>query len=228
MKKLLLALGLAAASCGAQAQYDYSLIGVAVRSRPDYDGAHTRTVDVIPVLRLYGEHLFARTTQGVLEGGARLQLAKGLTGGVQLAYESGPRDEDPGASYGAHLEVDGNLGPSPFTLLLRHRQYADSARGWQADFRASAGVYQSGPAVLFAFAQFTFANAENNRAYYSVNDSGLLYTDLGLLGSYDIAQSWTLVSSLHVRRINSDIINRSAFGSRQHNTYASFGVAYKY
>ena len=228
MKRLLFALGLAAASFGAHAQYDYSLIGAAVRSRPDWDGAATRTVDVIPVLRLYGQHLFARTTQGVLEGGARLELTKGVVGGLQLAYEAGPRDEDPGASFGAHLEVDGNLGPSPFTLLLRHRQYADSERGWQADFRASAGIYHGGPAVLFAFAQFTFANAENNRAYYGVNDSGLLYTDLGLLGSYDIAQSWTLVSSLHVRRITSDIINRSAVGSRQHNTYFSFGVAYKY
>ena len=55
----------------ALAKEDFTLIGAAVRTRPEFDGSSDRTIDVHPVLRYYGERWFARTTQGLLEGGAR-------------------------------------------------------------------------------------------------------------------------------------------------------------
>jgi hypothetical protein len=68
---------------------DYTLIGAAVRSRPAYDGSDAQRTDLIPVLRYYGKPWFARTTQGILEGGARWALTPGVDAGVQLAYEEG-------------------------------------------------------------------------------------------------------------------------------------------
>jgi len=228
MRTFVLALLLVAAALPARAQDDPTLIGIGVRSRPDYDGANTRTVDLVPVVRWYGKPLFARTTQGVLEGGARMEVAPGFNAGVQIGYEQGPRDQSRDGSYGFHLELDGRIGPSPITLLARWREYMKDNHGRQVDLRFTAGVLQSGPALGFVFAQVTFANAENVRAFFNVNESGHLYTDLGVLGSYDVAQNWVLVGSLYLRRLDSDIARQSAFGSRQNNVYATAGVAYKF
>src|SRR5205814_8346376 len=54
---------------------DYTLLGAGVRTRPDYDGSSSRTVDLIPVVRYYGKPWFTRTTQGMLEGGARYEFS---------------------------------------------------------------------------------------------------------------------------------------------------------
>src|SRR5688572_11963897 len=86
------------------AQDDYTLLGLSVRSRPDYDGASKQEIDLIPVVRYYGKTWFARTSQGILEGGVRKELARGLFAGAQVAYEAGNdrTDLDPGASFGLH------------------------------------------------------------------------------------------------------------------------------
>jgi hypothetical protein len=124
---LALALPIAAA-----AQDDYTLFGAGVRTRPKFDGSSARTVDLIPVVRYYGRPWFARTTQGMLEGGARLNLRPGLDSGVQLAYEQGPLDHDPDASLGVHLEADRMIGPAPVNALLRLRQHLNTNRGCSA------------------------------------------------------------------------------------------------
>src|SRR5258708_26053728 len=105
---------------------DYTLLGVGVRSRPAYDGSASQTADLIPVVRYYGKPLFARTTQGILEGGARAEVAPGLALGAQIAYEAGRKKSEsgflrernvpdiaPGASVGVHAEWDTKLGPAP-------------------------------------------------------------------------------------------------------------------
>jgi len=61
-------------------------LGAGVRSRPEYDGASDQKLQLIPLVRYYGPILFARTTQGVLEG-ALAELVNGLFAGGQLAYE---------------------------------------------------------------------------------------------------------------------------------------------
>lgn len=68
----------------AQVPDDEKYIGIGARTRPAYEGADSNRGDAIPYLRLYGEHLFARTTQGILEGGWRTRPFGGVVFGGQL------------------------------------------------------------------------------------------------------------------------------------------------
>jgi outer membrane scaffolding protein for murein synthesis (MipA/OmpV family) len=223
---------------------DYTLIGAGIRTRPAYDGSASQTADLIPVLRYYGKPLFARTTQGMLEGGARAQVSQGVAVGVQLAYEQGrDRSESgflrdrgvpdlhPGVSYGVHAEWDGKLGPAPINVLGRLRQNTDSDRGAQADLRLTAGVYESGGFQAGLFTQATWANRKSNRAFYGQPgfdpEGGLLYASVGALGSYDLARHWMLVGSVEARRLQGDAA-RSPLAERRSNYYASAGIAYRF
>jgi len=103
----------------ALAKEDFTLIGAAVRTRPEFDGSSDRTIDVHPVLRYYGERWFARTTQGLLEGGARWNVRQSFDVGAQLNYEQGPRDGSPDASLGLHAESDRMMGRVPLNALVR-------------------------------------------------------------------------------------------------------------
>jgi outer membrane scaffolding protein for murein synthesis (MipA/OmpV family) len=227
----------AALACAAPlvtlAQSDYTLIGAGVRSRPDYDGSDSQRIDVIPVLRYYGRPWFARTTQGILEGGARFSVSPGFDVGAQLAYEPGRRsvnnlpEVDWGASIGLHAELDRKVGPVPLTLLARLRQHTDTDRGAQADLRATAGVYGDARAQAVVFAQATWANAKSNRSFYSAQDGGLLFTSLGVAGSYDLSRQWVLVASIEGRRLHGDAAT-SAITERKTNYYTSAGIAYRF
>ena len=245
MKRLLLALLLPLPVLAQTAPpEDYTLIGVGVRTRPAYDGSSSQTTDVIPVLRYYGKPLFARTTQGILEGGIRTEVSPGLAVGAQLAYEAGRErsesnflsnnnvpDIDWSASAGIHAEWDTKLGPAPINVLGRIRQNIDRDRGAQADLRLTAGVYGSGGVQAGVFTQATWANRQSNRAYYGQPGfdpaGGLLFVSLGVLGSVDLGQHLVLVLSLEHRRLQGDAA-RSPLAERTSNHYASAGVAYKF
>jgi outer membrane scaffolding protein for murein synthesis (MipA/OmpV family) len=220
---------------------DYTLIGAAVRSRPAYDGSESQTTDLIPVLRYYGKPWFARTTQGVLEGGARWALAPGLDAGVQLAYEEGRKtsesdllvrlglpDVDLGVSIGAHLEWDFKIGPAPASVLVRYRQHADSDRGAQADLRLNVGLVGGGRVFLGAYAQGTWASSNAVQSFYADSSagSGLLHTSLGLLGSYDFARHWTAVAGVQARRLHGDAV-RSPITECESGYYFNAGLAYR-
>ena len=223
--RLLLCIGLAwaAAACA----QDRTLIGAGIRTRPEFDGFSQRKTDLIPVLRYYGRPWFARTTQGILEGGARWNVRPGWDVGAQLAYEQGPNDKDPGASIGVHSEWDGKLGPAPVDGLIRVRQHLDSDRGLEADFRATAGVYGAHGVQAGVFGQFTLASAKYYRAFYGVDESGLLYTGVGALASYDLSRRWVLVGSVE-RRHMSDNAARSPLVVQRSASYAAVGVAYSF
>src|SRR2546430_119485 len=75
---------------------DSNFIGPAVRSRPAYDGSKSQRADLVPLLEYDQRILFARTTQGVLEGGAHTKLGSGFTVGAQLAYEEGRKASESG------------------------------------------------------------------------------------------------------------------------------------
>lgn len=232
------------APLGALAQIapeEYALIGAAVRSRPAYDGSESQTTDLIPVLRYYGKPWFARTTQGVLEGGARWALAQGLDAGVQLAYEEGRKtsesellvrvglpDVDPGVSFGAHLEWDFRIGPAPTSVLLRLRQHTGSDRGAQADLRLNVGLVGSGGFFLGAYAQGTWASSKAVQSFYADSNasSGLLHTSLGLLGSYDFARHWSAVAGAQARRLHGDAA-RSPITERESSYSFNAGLAYR-
>src|SRR2546428_477013 len=159
----------------------YVLIGAGLRARPAYDGSDSQRGELIPVLRYYGRPWFARTTQGVLEGGARIELAPGLNLGAQLAYEGGRAasesgflrshdvpDIDPGISLGLHAEWDRKLGPVPITLLARVRRHAHADLGAQADLRVTAGIYGEGAILAGVFVQATWANAKSAQSFYGM------------------------------------------------------------
>jgi len=230
--RLLLAVALVL-PLAAAAQEDYALLGAGVRTRPDYDGSASRTVDLIPVVRYYGKPWFARSTQGMLEGGARYEFSRALQAGVQIAYEAG-RDAvvglpevDWGASIGFHVEADGKIGPAPINGLLRYPRHLDSDRGAQLDLRSTLGVYGEGRTQAGVFVQATWASTKSMQSFYGIDDSGLLFTSIGVLGSHGLTPKWDLVGSIEARRLSSDAM-RSPIVERRTATYASVGAAYRF
>jgi outer membrane scaffolding protein for murein synthesis (MipA/OmpV family) len=210
-------------SLGAAAQDLGTLLGAGLRSRPEYDGSRERTVDVIPVVRYYGPTAFARTTQGILEGGARKDFGSGLVAGVQLAYEAGPLGHDPGVSAGLHVEWDWKN----VTLLARTRNHLDSHRGTAVDGRFTVGILRSGGLLAGVFAQATWANASNHEEYYGIDNAGLQTTRLGLLASYTLSPAWVLVGGLERGRVMGDA-SRSPVVQRQAAAMASIGLARRF
>ena len=234
---------------------DYVLLGAAVRTRPAYDGSQSQRTDVVPVVRYYGQPWFARTTQGILEGGLHWNLGSGVSAGFQLSYDEGRdssesaflRDRnftdnvDPGASIGAHFEWDGKIGPAPVGVLLRYRQSIESDRGALADVRLNLGLYGKGGATLVAFTDATWGSSNSNFTYYGVSPaqsaatgfaayepgSGLRHVGVGLIGGYDLSRHWTLTASVQQRWLQ-DSVAASPLADCRQNTYANAGVAYRF
>jgi len=248
-------LALAPLAVEAQMQVpDYSWLGAGVRTRPAYDGSDAHVTELIPSVRYFGRPWFARTTQGVLEGGARVAIAPELHLGAQLAYEGGRiaseaaflsshdvPDIKAGASAGVHAEWDYHLGPVPTTLLARVRQLLETDRGTKADLRFTAGVYGGGAFSAALFFQGTWASAKSNQSFYGVTPDvsgitglpvytpggGLLYTTGGLLWEVDLSPSWIVVGNLEAR-----LLHGAAAGSplveRPTSRYASASLAYRF
>jgi len=232
-----------AAQTAAPPEYP-NLIGPAVRSRPAYDGSKSQVADLVPILDYDSSLLFARTVQGVLEGGVHTQVGSGFTIGAQLAYEEGRKasesrflrernvaDLGVGASYGVHLEWEMKLGPAPVLLLARVRQQARSDRGAQADLRATVGVYKNGPVQAGIFGQATWADDKSMRTYYGQPgfdaSGGLLFASAGLFGSYDIDPRWAVIASIEGRRLQGDAA-RSPLAEKKSSYDAVAGIAYRF
>jgi outer membrane scaffolding protein for murein synthesis (MipA/OmpV family) len=216
------------------------LLGAGVRSRPAYDGSGSQRVDLIPVLRYYGRSWFARTTQGMLEGGYRSELAPQFWAGAQIAYEAGrkqsesdflARRDEPdlsvGVSAGLHLEWDKKFGPVPVNFLIRARQHLDTDRGRQADLRVTAGIFSRWGLQAGVFGQATWGSENAMRSLYHSSESGMLFASVGLLGSYDISRHWVVVGSFE-RRTLTDEAAGSVLTERKMNYYASTGLAYRF
>jgi outer membrane scaffolding protein for murein synthesis (MipA/OmpV family) len=229
-------------------------IGLGVRTRPAYDGSASQRAELIPTVRYFGRPWFARTTQGILEGGARLELTSALHAGAQLAYEGGRlasesgflrdhnvQDIDPGASAGVHLEWDHDFGPMPTTTLVRYRQNVDPDRGAQADLRVTGGILASGPVLAALFFQATWADARSNQSFYGITagqsattglpefspGSGLLFASAGLLWEADFSRHWIAVGSAEARHLEGDAAH-SPLAERTTNYYASASIAYRF
>lgn len=231
-----------------------SLIGPGLRYRPAYDGARASRLELVPVVRYFGQPWFVRSTQGVLETGIRAELVPGLHAGAQLAYEPGRKrsesvflrdhpmaDIGAGASVGLHMEWDHAFGPVPVTLLARVRRNVDSDRGVQADLRASVGVFHGGAVSAGIFTQATWADSKATRLLYGVTPqqsaiaglpayqpgSGWLFTSFGLLWSVDLNPQWVLVGSFERRQLSGDAAH-SPLAERSSNGYISAGIAYRF
>ncbi len=231
-----------------------AMIGPGLRWRPAYDGSAAQTGELVPVIRYLGHPWFIRSTQGVLEGGARMELAPGLHLGAQLAYEPGRKQSESdllrnrnvadikyGASLGAQVEWDHKFGRVPVTLLGRVRRNTDADRGTQADLRLSVGVFQGGGFSAGVFGQTTWASAKSAAYLYGITPQqstatglpgfnaggGLAFASLGLLWSYDLSTNWVMVGSVEARRLQGDAVH-SPLVERRTNSYTSVGVAYKF
>jgi outer membrane scaffolding protein for murein synthesis (MipA/OmpV family) len=203
----------------AQSTDDEKYIGIGARARPAYDGADGSRGEVIPYLRLYGDHLFARTTQGMLEGGWRTRPFGAWVFGAQVAYEEGRvtddsaflkdhhfDDLDPGTSIGLHAEADWKIGAMPLNALVRYRQNIDPDQGAQADLRLTAGIFSRWGVEAAVFGQMTWANGKSTQSYFGITPqqsavtglpvyaagSGLRHVQLGLLGSVNLSRHWLI------------------------------------
>lgn len=231
-----------------------TLIGPGLRSRPAFDGLDSRHLELVPVLRYFGQPWFVRSTQGVLEGGLRTELWPEWHGGVQLSYEPGrAASEDDfllvhqvpdlarGASLGAQLEWDHHFGRMPVTVLTRLRRDTRSERGAQADLRVSAGVFQAGKFSAGVYTQMSWATARATQTLYGITPQqsalgglpaydaggGLLAGSLGLLYGVDLGTAWVVVGSLEARRLQGSAA-RSPLAPQPSSGYASIGLAYRY
>ena len=232
---------------------DYNWLGVGVRARPAYDGSAAKETEVIPSVRYFGGPWFARTTQGMLEGGARIELARDLHLGAQLAYEAGRKSSEAPflssrgvpdiswvASVGVHAEWESHLGPAPATLLARARQLLED-RGAQADLRYTVGIFGKGPVSAALFFQGTWASAKSNQSFYGVTPEvatssglaayapggGLLYTTGGMLYGIDIGKTWMIIGNLEARRLQGAAA-RSPLVEQPTSFYASASLAYRW
>jgi len=255
VRSALLLLLLAPLAAAAQMQVpDYNWLGAGVRTRPAYDGSAAHETELIPSVRYFGKPWFARTTQGILEGGARLEIAHDLNLGAQIAYEAGRKsseaeflasrnvpDISPGASAGVHAEWDFHIGLVPGTLLARARQFVDTDRGAQGDLRFTAGILGAGPLSAALFFQGTWASAKSNQSFYGVAPDvsvstglpayspggGLLYTTGGLLWGVDLGKSWLVIGNLEARRLHGAAAG-SPLVERATSRYASASLAYRW
>lgn len=233
---------------------DYKLIGGGMRARPAYDGANSNKGEAIPVLRYYGKPWFARTTQGLLEAGARIEPSRGFALGIQIAYEGGRLSSESsflhrhkvenikvGASVGVHADYDRNIGPMPVTFLARYRLNTDKDQGAQTDLRISAGIYGGNHFNVALFTQASWADSHLTQTYYGITPqqatvtgfpafngaSGLLFSSAGLLWSFDLNQEWVLVGGLEARQLRGNAANSPLVEDRS-NTYLNAGLAYRF
>lgn len=230
------------------------LVGLGAYIRPAYVGADSMRTEAIPLLRVYGEHWFARTTQGQLEGGYRVGLTPTLTAGAQLSYEPGRRTKDsaflidrnvatidPGAAVGVHLEWDEKFGPSAVNALLRWRQNIDTDQGAKADARFTVGVLGTEHHRVGLFGQLTWTSEKATQTYFGVTaaesaatglpvysaGAGLRNTVLGVLGAYDISRHWVALWSAEWHRLLGDASD-SPYTQDRNNYYYTIGVTYRF
>jgi len=228
----------------AQSPEEPSLLGAALWSRPAYDGSASQVEQPVPIISYEGYPWFARTLQGILEGGIRKQLAPKLNLGAQLAYESGRKTSEsellksrnvlgiaPGASLGAHVEWSPSVGPVPLSFIARVRHTVADDHGLQADLRLTVGVFEKSRLACAVYGQATWADAKSVRTFYGAPGfdpaGGLLSGSFGVFALYDLSRRWVVMGSVETHRLHGDAAS-SPLTEQRSNFYAFVGPAYKF
>lgn len=233
---------------------DEQYIGVGGRLRPAYPGADSNRGDVIPYVGLGGEHWFATTELGILEGGLRFRPFAHVTLGAQLAYEEGRKPDesaflkehgiseiDPGVSAGVFAQTQGKLGPVPFLARLRYRQDVRSDNGAQADARVMAGVLDWKGLRAAVYGQLTWEDSKAAQTWFGLTPgaaaaaglpayspgSGLRFWQLGVIGDVDIARHWIGIWGVNVQVLGDDAADSPLTLDRT-GWYANAGIAYRF
>jgi len=225
---------LALAPVAAQAQIplpDYSWLGAGVRSGPAYDGPPPTRTELIPSVRYYGRPWFARTTQGMLEGGARIEITTDLHLGAQFAYEGGRIASE--AVFLASRNVRTSSRALPPASMPNGISGSDRCRSRSWPARASSSTPTGGRRPICALPRSSTAaarspclsssrgpgrSAKSNQSFYGVTPevsastglpqytpgSGLLFTTGGVLWGVDLSRSWIVVGNLEARRLHGD------------------------
>jgi outer membrane scaffolding protein for murein synthesis (MipA/OmpV family) len=233
-----------------------TLIGASVRIGPEYDGSRSTDIGLIPVLMYSKDLWFARTSEGILEAGAKAILFDNMYYGIQVAYEEGRDSHNsdfllmhhvdslhPSLSLGGFLQYQNIIKTVPVDVLARYRKDIDSSRGDQVDLRVTAGIYRSKDKKFNAeiFAQSTWANDKAIQSYYGINNDetfdtklsafhpsgGNLSSEFGFWCSYNLSSNWMLMGNVESHHLEGDAKN-SPLTEVSHNNYFSFGVAYQY
>ncbi|HEY8085099.1 MAG TPA: MipA/OmpV family protein [Methylophilaceae bacterium] len=233
---------------------DATLIGGGITYEPAYDGSRSSKVGVVPIISYNGNNLFVRTTEGILEGGVKMELLEGLHLGAQLAYEEGRETDDSdflklhnfqtldaSASYGGFLQYETDIGPMPIDLLARYRKDVDSDRGAQFDLSATVGVYGGDTKKLNieVYAQTTWADAKSLQSFYGVTaaqsatsglatytpSSGFLNNQVGIYVAYNLTPQWLLIGNAEEHQLLGDAKNSPLTEVRYNNT-VTIGIGY--
>jgi outer membrane protein len=234
-----------------ESPWESPMIGAGVLFGPAYDGSADSLTSPIPMIRIAIDPLFARTTQGMLEGGVRLRVDGGVTLGLMAAYESG-RPSTPfttghgiepleaGFSIGCLAEHEGYLGPAPYQLVVRVRMPVVPSRGVEADARVSAGILGLPPLEAALFLETTWANSRSARTLYGVTaeeaaasgleehrvGAGLLRVTAGLLWSLELPGDWCLLGSAEERFLVGNA-RGSPLAEEPSGLRVSLGIAYR-
>lgn len=240
---------------GARAELsDDAWLGPGLRLQPAYDGSATQRFQLVPVVRYLGDPWFVRSTQDVLEAGARVEVVPGLRLGGQVAYEPGRKaqespflashhvsDVDRGASFGAQCEWDHTFGRVPVTVVTRLRQHADLERGLQADVRVSAGILRRGPLGAGVYIESIWASAKSVDRFYGISPAQAPVTGLpvfvgsagwltgvyGIGARLDLSHEWVAVAAAESHQLLG-AATRSPLVERADNYYLTLGFAYRF
>lgn len=240
----------------ADEKYNPTLLGGALLAQPAYDGSRSTNVDPIPLIMYSGTPWFARTTEGILEGGVKTELFSNLDFGLQVAYEDGRNRHDSGflkkhhvsnldptLSVGGFLQYENEVGIVPIDILARYRKGIETSRGDQVDLRITAGIYGGEDKRLNVaiFAQTTWANSKYMQSFYGITNnesvstglsaynpgSGHLSNQIGFWASYDLTPHWILVGSAERHQLQGDAKN-SPLTEQRYNNYFSLGIGYQF
>jgi outer membrane scaffolding protein for murein synthesis (MipA/OmpV family) len=233
---------------------DATLLGGGVTYEPAYDGSRSSKAGFVPIISYSGDPWFARTTEGILEGGVRTELATGLHLGLQLAYEEGRNTDDSdflkrhhvatldsSASFGGFLQYETDIGPAPIDLLARYRKDVDDERGSQFDLSATVGVYggDNKPLNIEVYAQTTWADAKSLRTFYGQTaaqsavtglatytpSSGFLNNQIGIYVAYNLTPKWLLIANAEEHQLLNAAKN-SPLSEVQYNNTVTLGIGY--